>query len=218
MKSAICSIHSRLLIPDFLSNVEISNSDIWGKEITFVKDEYHLISAVSGAGKSSLLSYLFGERSDYAGEIIFNDRIIDSFKSAEWSDIRQNRISFVFQGLRLFPELTAFENICLKNQLTSHKSDDEILFMLETAGLAGKCNEKAVRLSFGQQQRIAIIRALCQPFDFLFLDEPFSHLDDDNIGIMANMITKEVKSKQAGLLLCSLGVEYPFGYHKKWKL
>ena len=90
--------------------------------------------------------------------------------------------------------------------------------MLKCAGLAEKRNEKAARLSFGQQQRVAIIRALCQPFDFLLMDEPFSHLDNDNIEIMTDLIMQQVKAVQAGLLLCSLGVEYPFVYNHKWKL
>ena len=172
---------------------------------------------------------MFGERDDYTGNIIFDEplsnpsqkggsRMLNSLKFSELSQLRQHRIGFVFQGLRLFSELTAFENIALKNRLTGYKTNDDIMRMLECAGLAEKCDEKAARLSFGQQQRVAIIRALCQPFDFLFMDEPFSHLDDDNIKIMADLVMQELKSKQAGLILCSLGVEYPFNYCQKWKL
>ena len=212
------NIHINYVSPNFLSDANVSHSEIWHREVCFRKEEYHLISATSGAGKSSLLSYLFGERKDYAGEISYDENKIVSLKSWEWSDVRKSGISFVFQGLRLFSELTAFENISLKNRLTNHKTDDEIMYMLESAGLAEKRNEKAARLSFGQQQRIAIIRALCQPFDFLLMDEPFSHLDDANIEKMSNLVTQELKSRNAGLLLCSLGDEYSFVYHRKWKL
>lgn len=206
------------VLPHFLSDEDISHSDLWRQEIFFRKTEYHLISAMSGAGKSSLLSYVFGERKDYQGEIYYDDHIIDSLKPREWSEVRKRRISFVFQGLRLFSELTAFENISLKNRLTHHKTDDEIMNMLQNAGLADQRNEKAARLSFGQQQRVAIIRALCQPFDFLLMDEPFSHLDDANIEKMCEIVTRELTSQQAGLLLCSLGNEYSFDYYQKWKL
>ena len=212
------TLHLHCLLPGFLSEAEISVSEIWGREICFRKGEYHLISAVSGAGKSSLLSYLFGERMDYDGAIMFDNQMIHSLTPAQWSEVRQSRIGFVFQGLRLFSELTALENIHLKNRLTGYKSNAEIMHMLEYAGLGAKCNEKAARLSFGQQQRVAIIRALCQPFDFLMMDEPFSHLDDDNVAMMADLVMHEVTSKQAGLLLCSLGDEYPFVYHHTWKL
>ena len=233
------SIHINSILPSFFSASEITESEIWGREVRFRKGEYHLISAVSGTGKSSLLSYIFGERDDYKGDIIFYDhtlvspsnnfpskvegseikgRSLSSMKPAELSKMRQHGIGFVFQGLRLFSELTAFENITLKNKLTGCKTDDEIKSMLKCAGLAEKINEKAARLSFGQQQRVAIIRALCQPFDFLLMDEPFSHLDDYNIKIMAGMISQELSSRQAGMVLCSLGVEYPFVYSRKWKL
>ena len=212
------AIHISNVLPNFLTKEEALYSDIWQREVFFRKDEYNLVTAVSGAGKSSLLSYIFGERNDYAGDILFDNNKIDLLRPAQWSEIRQNRIGFVFQGLRLFSSLTALENINLKNRLTGYKSDDEIVYMFERAGLADKLNEKAAFLSFGQQQRVAIIRALCQPFDFLLLDEPFSHLDDTNIANMAQLIVSELKAKQAGMLLCSLGIEYPFDYHHKWKL
>lgn len=212
------SIRIHQILPYFLSDAEASVSEIWRRDVCFRKGEYDFVSAASGAGKSSLLSYLFGERSDYTGDIRYDDREIASLTATEWSDLRQNRIGFVFQGLRLFADLTAFENINLKNRLTHHKTGEEIIHLLDMAGLADKRDEKAARLSFGQQQRIAIIRALCQPFDFLLMDEPFSHLDDTNIEIMSGLIEQELNSKQAGLILCSLGAEYPFGYRHKWKL
>jgi ABC-type lipoprotein export system ATPase subunit len=205
-------------VPDFLSDADVSRSEIWHREVCFRKDGYYLISATSGAGKSSFLSYLFGERTDYTGDITYDDRNIISLKPSEWANVRQNVIAFVFQGLRLFSELTAFENIKQKNRLTCHKTDDEIMSMLEYAGLAEKRNEKAARLSFGQQQRVAIIRALCQPFDFLLMDEPFSHLDNANIEKMTDLVTHELQSRKAGLLLCSLGDEYPFVYSSKFKV
>ncbi len=206
------------VLPYFISDTEASVSEIWCHEASFRKGENHLISAASGAGKSSLLSYMFGERADYRGDVFYDDRKIDSLTPGEWSDVRQNRIGFVFQGLRLFSDLTVFENINIKNRLTQHKTDEEIVHLLDCAGLAGKRSERAARLSFGQQQRVATIRALCQPFDFLLMDEPFSHLDDANIEVMSGIIARELQSKQAGLILCSLGAEYPFAYHQIHKL
>ncbi|MDR1172051.1 MAG: ATP-binding cassette domain-containing protein [Bacteroidales bacterium] len=212
------SIRIHHVLPYFLPDAEASVSEIWRRDACFRKGERHLVSATSGAGKSSLLGYLFGERSDYTGDIRYDDREIGSLTATEWSSIRQCRISFVFQGLRLFTDLTAFENIDLKNRLSHHKTGEEILYLLNLTGLADKRDEKVARLSFGQQQRIAIIRALCQPFDFLLMDEPFSHLDDANVEIISRLVEQELSSKQAGLILCSLGAEYPFTYHHKWKL
>ncbi|MDR2039465.1 MAG: ATP-binding cassette domain-containing protein [Bacteroidales bacterium] len=212
------TIHIDQVLPYFISDTDQTVSDIWSGEASFRKGQYYLITAESGAGKSSLLSYMFGERSDYTGNILFDHQKIDSIDPQEWNKIRQKNISFVFQGLRLFSELTAYENIAIKNRLTNHKTDGEIAQMLAMAGLSEKINEKTGKLSFGQQQRLAIIRSLCQPFDFLLMDEPFSHLDDTNIEIMHRLIVHETEQQNAGLVICSLGPKYPFSYHYCWKL
>jgi ABC-type lipoprotein export system ATPase subunit len=206
------------VLPYFISDADTSASDIWRQTVSFRKGENYLISAASGTGKSSLLAYLFGERKDYKGDISFDEKKINSLNANAWYDIRKKNISFVFQGLKLFPELTVHENIVIKNRLTRFKSNKEINQLLEETGLAGKKNEKAARLSFGQQQRVAIVRALCQPFDFLFLDEPFSHLDEINIGILSDIVSRELHKRQAGLNLCTLGRDYLFDYQTRLKL
>jgi len=211
------SISLNNILPSFLSGTPVV-SEIWGKDVVFTKGENVLVAAVSGAGKSSLLSYMFGERCDFNGTIAYDKQAIEAVKANRWSTIRSRHISYVFQGLRLFSELTALENILVKNRLTGQKSEAEIHAMLDAIGLADKKEEKAARLSFGQQQRVAIIRALCQPFDFLLLDEPFSHLDEANIKAATSLIEQEVHSRNAGLILCSLGQEYSFNYHHTFKL
>jgi ABC-type lipoprotein export system ATPase subunit len=201
------------LKPFFLpETVTAVSGSVWLNEMRFDKGKRYLISASSGRGKSSLLSYIFGERTDYKGQICFDNRDITTLKQSDWKNIRTTQLSYVFQGLRLFSELTALENIMLKNKITEYKSPQDIDRMIEQSGLQDKRNEKTGRLSFGQQQRIAIIRALCQPFDFLLLDEPFSHLDEQNIKIISELITDELNARNAGMLLCSLGYGYLFDY------
>ena len=205
------------VLPSFLSDAPWA-SEIWGRDVAFLRGEYVLVTAVSGVGKSSLLSYIFGERCDFSGAIAYDQQPLDTIKAKHWSQIRSRHISYVFQGLRLFSDLTALENILVKNRLSGQKTEAEVHAMLDAVGLADKKQEKAGRLSFGQQQRVAVIRALCQPFDFLLLDEPFSHLDDANISIVSALIEQELRSRNAGLLLCSLGQEYSFNYHHHFKL
>lgn len=94
------------------------------------------------------------------------------------------------------------------------QKEKEILSFFEQLGIADKLNVKAGKLSFGQQQRVAFIRALCQPFDFLFLDEPISHLDDDNSRIMGELIMGEAKAQGAGVIATSIGkhIELPYNH------
>ena len=173
-------IHLRQTLPQVFADRDAITSDVWHQDLVLRKGERYLIEAASGTGKSSLCSYIYGYRRDYQGIISFDERNIRSLSIHEWVELRKHSLSMLFQELRIFPELTALENVQLKNRLTNYKKKKEILALFETLGIAEKVNEKAGKLSFGQQQRVAFIRALCQPFDFIFLDEPISHLDDDN--------------------------------------
>jgi ABC-type lipoprotein export system ATPase subunit len=73
-------------------------------------------------------------------------------------------------------------------------------------------------MSFGQQQRVAMIRALVQPFDFLMVDEPISHLDDDNSAIMASIMMEEVQRQGAGVIVTSIGKHMEMPYTKTFRL
>ena len=130
----------------------------------------------------------------------------------QWDTIRSRHLSLLFQELRLFPELTALENIRLKNNLTHHKSEAQIDAMFEQFGITDRKNQLVEKMSWGQQQRVAIIRSLCQPFDFLFLDEPISHLDDKNAAIIAQLVQDEVAVQGAGLIVTSIGKDLPMEY------
>lgn len=83
------------------------------------------------------------------------------------------------------------ENVEIKNKITGFQQKDTILQWFERLGIADKVDAKIGRMSFGQQQRVAMIRALCQPFDFILADEPISHLDDTNSRIMGNIMMEE---------------------------
>ena len=80
-----------------------------------------------------------------------------------WVDVRKHSLSHLFQELRLFPELTAYENVEIKNKLTGFKTAKQIAEWFEMLGIADKMDAKIGRMSFGQQQRVAMIRALVQP-------------------------------------------------------
>jgi len=162
------------------------------------------IISESGKGKSSLLSSIYGLRKDYQGEISIDNKDIRTYDLTNWTYLRRVRLSMVFQSLQLFPKLTAMENIILKNSLRNHKTMDEIQHWISLLGMQPYINQTAATLSFGQQQRIAIIRALCQPYTTILLDEPFSHLDPANAEIAWEIIIDESKSKQANIIITGL--------------
>ena len=207
-------IHLRQTLPQVFADRDAITSDVWHRDITFHKGKRYLIEAASGTGKSSLCSYVYGYRNDYQGIINFDELNIRSLSVNDWTDIRKHSLSMLFQDLRIFTELTALENVQLKNNLTGYKKKKEVLAYFEQLGIADKINVKVGKLSFGQQQRVAFIRALCQPFDFLFLDEPISHLDNDNSRIMGEIITAEVERQGAGVIATSIGkhIDLPYDH------
>ena len=200
------------VIPEIFASRSDIASDIWLREVSFEREKRYLVRAESGTGKSSLCSYIYGQRGDYRGSILFDNEDISHFNSTRWSDIRQSKISILFQELRLFGELTALENVWIKNSITNYKSREEIVRLFEELGIADKLNSRTDRLSYGQQQRVALIRALCQPFSFLLLDEPISHLDDKNSDIMRDVILREAKSQGAGVIATSIGKHMNIDY------
>jgi ABC-type lipoprotein export system ATPase subunit len=143
---------------------------------------------------------------------MFDDIDIARLSTREWCDIRQQSISILFQDLKLFGELTAFENVVIKNSITNTKSELEIKSLFEQLGIDDKLNTRADRMSFGQQQRVALIRALCQPYKFLILDEPISHLDDANSDIMRDIIVQDASDRGAAIIATSIGKHMNIDY------
>ena len=193
-------------------------SDVWKKDVLFEKGHLYLVQANSGTGKSSMCSYIIGYRQDYTGQILFDETDARTLKTQDWVVMRQKSLSHMFQELRLFPELTAMENVEIKNQLTKFKSKDDILRWFEALGIADKVDAKIGRMSFGQQQRVAMIRALVQPFDFILVDEPISHLDETNSRIMGEIMMEEAKRQGAGVIVTSIGKHIDLPYEQVFHL
>lgn len=204
------SITLRNLLPLVFRGMEntetIRTSRIWEvPSFTISRGCRMCVQAESGSGKSSLLSFIYGNRSDYSGTILFDGIDIRTFGATAWSRIRTRSIALLPQEMRLFPRLTAMENICLKNDLTGYKTKAEIEALLDRLGISDKKDVPVERLSVGQQQRVAIVRTVCQPFDFIFLDEPVSHLDSRNNLIAARIIEEEASCLGAGIVSTSVG-------------
>lgn len=189
-------------------------SDIWNCSQLFTLGEYIFIQAPSGSGKTTLIHILYGLRTDFIGSVLWNSNSLSSIDAESLSVLRTNNLSVIFQDLRLFPELTAIENIEIKRQLTNTVSDDRILEWMDRLGVKHKANSLGKTLSYGEQQRIAIIRALSQPFNWLLMDEPFSHLDKANTLKAKELILEVVKQNNASLILADLDENNYFPYTK----
>ncbi len=212
------TIKLRNTLPEVFAQRTDIQSDVWLKEVVFEKEKTYLVEANSGTGKSSLCSYIFGYRKDYQGDIFFNNVNIHDLSIRQWVEQRKGHLALMWQELRLFPELTAMENVLIKNKLTGYQKRTTIDDWFERLGIAEKRDALVGRMSFGQQQRVALIRSLCQPFDFIFVDEPISHLDDSNSRIMADMLMEEARRQGAGVVATSIGKRIELQYDQHLKL
>lgn len=200
--------------PRYMSESEVAGSDIYLRsEVRFEQGRKYMVCAKSGHGKSSLLNFIYGTNRQYDGEVV-----VGNYVPQLQPDLRISLLSYTFQDLCLFPQLTALENVQLKNCLTDFKTTDEIERMLDALLPAGKKNQQVATLSLGQRQRVAIVRALCQPFAFLLLDEPFSHLDSQTAAAAADLIKEEVERQKAGLIVTALDNIDFFTFDKKFNL
>lgn len=206
------------LVPRVFAHSGDLGSAVWQCDVTFHKGHLYLVEAESGKGKSTFCSYLLGYRHDYTGELYFDDHLASRLRVADWVAIRQSHVSHLFQELRLFPELTAMENVEIKNKLTGFKTPEEIAGWFERLGIADKRDAKIGLMSFGQQQRVALMRSLAQPFDFILADEPISHLDDHNSKVMGDLLMEEARKQGAGVIITSIGKHMALDYEKTLSL
>ena len=211
-------LHFQNLLPLYFEESRKQTSEIWGKDLRFEKGEMIKIVAPSGSGKTSFSHFVYGTRSDYSGSICYDNNDIRQFSFENFAGWRKHNISIVFQDLRLFPEQTVFENIDIKRQLNPFHPQEKIKELTERLGIGKKLASKAKTCSYGEQQRVAIIRALMQPFDFLILDEPFSHLDNVNRLTAMELMTEEANKRGAAIILADLQRVDFFPYTKIFQL
>lgn len=192
------------LLPVYFEESRKESSELWGKNIEIKKGELVKVVAPSGSGKTSLIHFLYGTRNDYHGSISYDDFSLEKLDHERLAALRRKNISVVFQDMRLFPERTVFENINIKRQLDPYHAEDAITEMANRLGIGKKLRSKCSTCSYGEQQRTVIIRALMQPFDFLLLDEPFSHLDNNNSELAMSLMLEECHKRNAAIVFADL--------------
>lgn len=200
------------IMPKPLASITHGENSIWGNKTVLESGKRIMLNAASGKGKSTFTTTLFGLRNDYDGSLLYGETDIKDLGPSDWTEIRKNKISVVFQDLQLFPKLTVRENLVLKNDLTEIYSEEELKGMLDRLGIGDKWEQACGLLSMGQQQRVAIIRALVQPYEWLIMDEPFSHLDKENTRICLELIHERTVEQNAGFVLTTLGDDHDYKY------
>ncbi len=202
-------IELQKILPAFFNRESVSSSELWNQPVVLNKGEHVHIIAPSGSGKTSLIHFLYGLRKDYTGDILYQKENIRHFDAEKFAVYRQHHISIVFQDLRLFTEQTVIQNLEIKRLLSPFHSENKIIEMAKRLGIESKLHKQCSTCSYGEQQRIVIIRALLQPFDFLLLDEPFSHLDEANRAKAMELIEEEAAARKAAIILADLKeIEY----------
>lgn len=206
------------ILPNPLASIQHGADSIWGNHTELQEGKRILLNASSGKGKSTFTTTTVGLRSDYSGTLTYDGQDIRNFGPDEWTHIRKEKVSVVFQDLQLFPKLTVQENLLLKNRLTDTYTEKELLEKLEKLEIELKWNQPCGLLSMGQQQRVAIIRALTQPYEWLIMDEPFSHLDVENTNRCLDLIHNRTVEQGAGFVLTTLGDDHNYQYDYELKL
>lgn len=186
---------------DNASNLEVL------KDINFTvnEGEFLAIQGPSGAGKSTLLHILGGLDNPTKGAVYFENADIYGLDENARSAFRNRKVGFVFQFFHLLPELTALENVLLPSILRSwwerKKNLGRAQELLERLGLSGRLNHKSAVLSGGEQQRVAICRALINRPQLLLCDEPTGNLDSENGENILRLLTELNRNEKITVLI-----------------
>ncbi|MBR5671517.1 MAG: ABC transporter ATP-binding protein [Bacteroidales bacterium] len=162
------------------------------KGIDFTAEDREVISIVgaSGAGKSTLLQILGSLYVPDAGKVYIDGQDIFSLSEKELADFRCRKIGFVFQFHHLLPEFTAKENVMIPAMIAGRRDPDQAAALLEELGLGERLDHKPSQLSGGEQQRVAVARALVNSPSVIFADEPSGNLDSKTREELHNLFFK----------------------------
>ena len=169
------------------------------------------ITGKSGSGKSTFLQIVASLDKPSSGEIFFNDNKFNQMKNDELSKLRLENFGFVYQFHHLLEDMTILENVLLPNQY--NKSDkkfnnEEIFNLLEKVGLSDRLHHLPWKLSGGEKQRAAIVRAIVNKPNFLFLDEPTGNLDESNAKSIQELLINLSKDLKFSLITSSHDIEF----------
>ena len=182
-------------------------SEVWSKHIVIEPQKKLNIFAASGSGKTSLFNVITAIKQPDKGQVLIEDKDIHKNKIGELVSLRKETISLVFQDLKLLKGLTVLENISILDLKIYDSQKEKLENMMCRLNISDKKHVMLSTLSQGEKQRVAIVRSLLRPFKYLIMDEPFSHLDEENKKEAISLIEEEVSNNKASLIILSLQKE-----------
>ncbi|MER6217180.1 ABC transporter ATP-binding protein [Streptomyces sp. NPDC001674] len=161
--------------------------------VDFGRGQFTAIMGPSGSGKSTLMHCVAGLDTFSSGSVRIGDTELGSLKDKQLTQLRRDKIGFIFQAFNLLPTLTALENITLPMDIAGRKPDQRWLdTVVNMVGLSGRLSHRPTQLSGGQQQRVAVARALAARPEIIFGDEPTGNLDSRSgaevLGFLRNSV------------------------------
>lgn len=177
-----------------------------GLDLDVVRGEFLAIRGASGAGKSTLLHLLGGLDAPDQGDIWFDDDNLASFSAGKLARFRNLKVGFIFQAYHVLPELDAFENVCLPARmarLNGGKAEARARQLLNRVGLEHRMDHKPYELSGGEQQRVAVARALINEPELLLADEPTGNLDSHTGDEIIELLCGIRDERQATLVVAT---------------
>jgi putative ABC transport system ATP-binding protein len=164
-----------------------------GVDVEFERGRFTAVMGPSGSGKSTLMHCMAGLDTPTAGRTFIGELEIGQLDDSALTQMRRDRIGFVFQSFNLVPTLTARENITLPADLAGRPVDEDwFAFLVDQLGIADRLGHRPTELSGGQQQRVACARALMGRPDLVFADEPTGNLDSNASGEMLAFLRRSV--------------------------
>ncbi|MCB0169577.1 MAG: ABC transporter ATP-binding protein [Anaerolineae bacterium] len=179
--------------------------------LSFDPGEFILLLGQSGSGKSTLLNLISGIDAPDSGDIFVNGTAINRLSEHQRTLFRREHIGFIFQFFNLIPTLTVTENITLPMQLNggvNAAKDKEVKAMIERVGLSHRQDAFPDRLSGGEQQRVAILRAVLHNPTVLLADEPTGNLDEETGQTIIELLLELTRQANKTLIMASHNPEY----------
>ena len=172
------------------------------------RGEIAVITGKTGSGKTTLLSLLGGLDRPTSGTILLEGRRVDQLTNPEWSTIRRGKIGFLFQNFNLLPAWTALENVeaaMLHTDIPKSTRREKAQALLATCGLEEYFSHLPCELSLGQQQLVALARALANDPPILLADEPTGEVDPETAKELVGRLTDSVRTKEMTLIVTTHG-------------